>query len=159
MSRHSKNNTASSVFTYAERAKLDYGTQKQRLGSDSLRKFDACFLCLTVARDPVCWYLHIYPTLSSKGHLACKECFLSNILAQKKEILSTEKTIESKLKQSKVLVNLSPKDQKQRIEHEKQLEEMSQFEQSQSLAPQLPQINKPAKQYTNKLNSFWVCLN
>ena len=36
MSRHSKNNTSSSVFTYAERKMIkDFGTQKQRLGVDS----------------------------------------------------------------------------------------------------------------------------
>lgn len=31
MTKHSKNNTASSVFSYAEYKKLDYGTKKVRL--------------------------------------------------------------------------------------------------------------------------------
>ncbi|KAF9209484.1 hypothetical protein BGZ49_004075 [Haplosporangium sp. Z 27] len=77
MSRHSKNNTARGHFTYAEKQMLDYGTKKQRLGRDSMRDFDACFLCLQTARDPVC---------CPEGHLSCKECIYENILAQKQEI-------------------------------------------------------------------------
>ncbi|KAG0331460.1 hypothetical protein BG004_001655 [Podila humilis] len=77
MSRHSKNNTARGHFTYAEKQMLEYGTKKQRLGRDSMRDFDACFLCLQTARDPVC---------CSEGHLSCKECIYENILAQKQEI-------------------------------------------------------------------------
>ncbi|KAF9353862.1 hypothetical protein BGX26_008388 [Mortierella sp. AD094] len=77
MSRHSKNNTARGHFTYAEKQMLEYGTKKQRLGRDSMRDFDACFLCLQTARDPVC---------CPEGHLSCKECIYENILAQKQEI-------------------------------------------------------------------------
>ncbi|KAF9163152.1 hypothetical protein BGX21_001519 [Mortierella sp. AD011] len=77
MSRHSKNNTARGHFTYAEKQMLEYGTKKQRLGRDSMRDFDACFLCLQTARDPVC---------CPEGHLSCKECMYENILAQKQEI-------------------------------------------------------------------------
>ncbi|KAF9187571.1 hypothetical protein BGZ51_001220 [Haplosporangium sp. Z 767] len=77
MSRHSKNNTARGHFTYAEMQMLDYGTKKQRLGRDSMRDYDACFLCLQTARDPVC---------CPEGHLSCKECIYENILAQKLEI-------------------------------------------------------------------------
>ncbi|CAI2173773.1 8093_t:CDS:2 [Funneliformis geosporum] len=54
MPRHSKNNTALSFFTYAEGKALDYGTKKQRLGRDSMREYDSCYLCLQRARDPVC---------------------------------------------------------------------------------------------------------
>ncbi|KAG0225155.1 hypothetical protein BGW41_004810 [Actinomortierella wolfii] len=77
MSRHSKNNTARGHFTYAERQMLDYGTKKQRLGRDSMRDFDACYLCLQKARDPVC---------CNQGHLSCRECIYENILAQRAEI-------------------------------------------------------------------------
>ncbi|KAI8615059.1 hypothetical protein BC830DRAFT_1124311 [Chytriomyces sp. MP71] len=76
MSRHSKNNTSLAFFTNAEREKLTYGTRKQRMGTDSMRRFDACFLCLSTARDPM---------VCDKGHVACKECFFENILAQKSE--------------------------------------------------------------------------
>ncbi|RKP23695.1 hypothetical protein SYNPS1DRAFT_24236, partial [Syncephalis pseudoplumigaleata] len=60
MTRHSKNNTASSVFTYAEREKLKYGTQR--------------------------------------GHMACKECFYENILAQKRDIARNIKLAEEQQK-------------------------------------------------------------
>ncbi|ORY45325.1 hypothetical protein BCR33DRAFT_850162 [Rhizoclosmatium globosum] len=76
MSRHSKNNTSLAYFTNAEREKLEYGTRKQRMGRDSMRNFDSCFLCLQTARDPMS---------CTKGHLACKECYFENILNQKKE--------------------------------------------------------------------------
>lgn len=87
MPRHSKNNTASSVFTYHESHTLEYGTKKQRLGRDSLRDFDACHLCLQKARDPVC---------CPQGHLSCRECALENILAQKKEMQRQTKLLELK---------------------------------------------------------------
>ncbi|KAI9189874.1 hypothetical protein H9P43_001307 [Blastocladiella emersonii ATCC 22665] len=85
MPRHSKNNTASAVFTYAERDRLTYGTKTQRLGGDSKRPFDACFLCLTTAVDPMS---------CPEGHVACKECIFESILAQKREIARTNDALE-----------------------------------------------------------------
>lgn len=56
MSRHSKNNTASPVFSYYERQQLkDYGTQKHRLGKESLKALDTCFLCLHKLVEPLSW--------------------------------------------------------------------------------------------------------
>jgi len=78
MTKHSRNNTANSVFSYAEYKKLsDYGTKKQRLGVDSMKRFDACSLCLQRARDPMA---------CDQGHLYCKECIYTDLLAQKKDI-------------------------------------------------------------------------
>ena len=89
MTKHSKNNTASSIFSYAERKRLDYGTKgvrhlpprstlvlitrsclQQRLGNESMRRFDACALCLQRARDPVA---------CQEGHLFCKECAYTDL--------------------------------------------------------------------------------
>ncbi|KAL9552348.1 hypothetical protein MBANPS3_003809 [Mucor bainieri] len=100
MPRHSKNNTASSVFTYHESHTLDYGTKRQRLGRDSFRNYDACFLCLQTARDPVC---------CGEGHLACRECMYENILQQKQAIKHEQKMIDLKSQES---------------EQQKQLEEL-----------------------------------
>ncbi|ETW77515.1 hypothetical protein HETIRDRAFT_480192 [Heterobasidion irregulare TC 32-1] len=72
MTKHSKNNTASSIFSYAEYKKLDYGTKRQRLGNESMRRFDACALCLQRARDPVA---------CNEGHLFCKECIYTDLRA------------------------------------------------------------------------------
>ncbi|KAJ2058379.1 hypothetical protein GGI17_005098 [Coemansia sp. S146] len=77
MVRHSKNNTASGVFTYAERQMVDYGTKTKRLGNDSKRAFDACYLCLNTARVPM---------VCPSGHISCKECVIQSILEQKKTI-------------------------------------------------------------------------
>src|ERR1700737_725108 len=83
MTKHSKNNTASSIFSYAEYKKLEYGTKKvrisaiqngiylslnlgqKRLGNESMRRFDSCALCLNRAREPLA---------CDEGHLFCKEC-------------------------------------------------------------------------------------
>ncbi|KAJ2161530.1 hypothetical protein GGF46_001385 [Coemansia sp. RSA 552] len=77
MVRHSKNNTASGVFTYAERQMTEYGTQKRRLGRDSKQAFDSCYLCLATARTPM---------VCGQGHVACRECVVSSILEQKQMI-------------------------------------------------------------------------
>lgn len=75
--RHSKNNNDLAFFTYDEKKKLGYGTQKERLGKDSIKPFDACSLCLKPLIDPLC---------CQKGHVFCKECILECLLSQKKDI-------------------------------------------------------------------------
>lgn len=75
--RHSKNNNDLAFFTYDEKRKLGYGTQKERLGKDSIKPFDACCLCLKPFIDPMC---------CQKGHVFCKECILECLVAQKKDI-------------------------------------------------------------------------
>ncbi|KAL5219582.1 hypothetical protein ABZP36_020266 [Zizania latifolia] len=75
--RHSKNNNDLAFFTYEEKRKLGYGTQRERLGKDSIKPFDACCLCLKPLIDPLC---------CPKGHAFCKECILECLLAQKKDI-------------------------------------------------------------------------
>ncbi|KAL9321286.1 hypothetical protein ACSQ67_013125 [Phaseolus vulgaris] len=75
--RHSKNNNDLAFFTYDEKRKLGYGTQKERLGRDSIKPFDACCLCLKSLIDPMSCH---------KGHLFCKECILQCLLSQKKDI-------------------------------------------------------------------------
>jgi len=77
MSRHAKNCTASAFFTYHEKKKLKHGTQKERLGKDSLNTFDSCRLCL----KPL-----LLPTSCQEGHLFCKECIYASLLTQKQEI-------------------------------------------------------------------------
>ncbi|KAI9734083.1 MAG: hypothetical protein M1818_007021 [Claussenomyces sp. TS43310] len=87
---HSKRNTARSVFTSYERnlAKSAWSTNSARLSRDSFLPFASCRLCLLPARSPVAC-LH--------GDIFCRECALSNILAQKKEIKRLEKAKEKEL--------------------------------------------------------------
>lgn len=75
--RHSKNNNDLAFFTYDEKRKLGYGTQRERLGKDSIKPFDTCCLCLKPFIDPLC---------CQKGHVFCKECILECLLSQKKDI-------------------------------------------------------------------------
>ncbi|KAF8961809.1 hypothetical protein BDZ97DRAFT_1663530 [Flammula alnicola] len=91
MTKHSKNNTASSIFTYAEYKKLDYGTKRQRLGNESMRRFDACALCLNRAREPLACH---------EGHLFCKECVYTDLLTQKKNIKRQTAKLEALKKEA-----------------------------------------------------------
>ena len=75
--RHSRNSNDLAHFTYEERRKLGFGTQKERLGKDSIKPFDSCSLCIATAVDPLC---------CRSGHLFCKECIYSCLLTQKKNI-------------------------------------------------------------------------
>lgn len=86
MTKHSKNNTASSIFSYAEYKKLDYGTKRQRLGNESMRRFDACALCLQRAREPVA---------CQKGHLFCKECVYTDLVTQMQDIKRQKARLET----------------------------------------------------------------
>ena len=65
MTRHSKNAESLGHFTHNEKKKLKnvYGTLTQRLGQESMRKFNACVLCLQTARQP---------QLCPDGHLYCR---------------------------------------------------------------------------------------
>ncbi|KAI0342225.1 hypothetical protein BDW22DRAFT_1357522 [Trametopsis cervina] len=86
MTKHSKNNTASSIFSYAEYKKLDYGTKRQRLGNESMRRFDSCALCLQRAREPVA---------CGEGHLFCKECVYTDLVTQLGDIKRQKARLEA----------------------------------------------------------------
>ncbi|PFH59746.1 hypothetical protein XA68_11927 [Ophiocordyceps unilateralis] len=81
---HSKRNTSRPVFTSHERAvaKSNWASSSARLNRDSFLPFGCCGLCLRVARDPVACL---------GGDIFCRECALTNILTQKKEINRAEK--------------------------------------------------------------------
>ncbi|WYZ40301.1 hypothetical protein EsH8_IV_000642 [Colletotrichum jinshuiense] len=84
---HSKRNTSRSVFTSYERemAKAAWASTSARLSRDSFLPFGSCYLCLEIARDPVS---------CSHGDIFCRECAISNLLAQKKEIKRVERARE-----------------------------------------------------------------
>ncbi|CAJ0600253.1 unnamed protein product [Cylicocyclus nassatus] len=89
MTRHGKNCTASSVYSYHERqrdAKVSgYGTLHARLGADSIKEFDCCSLTLQPCKNPV---------ITPSGFLFDREAVLEYILAQKKEIAKRTKEWE-----------------------------------------------------------------
>lgn len=115
MSRHSKNNTANSVFTYHERQKLkEYGTVSARLGQDSMKAFDKCTLCLQKVQEPYA---------CAEGHIFCKECLLGNVLDQQKRIKSEEE--EDVIKKARKEVEEVKKEE---AAHAKRLEEFERNE-------------------------------
>ncbi|GLD92093.1 hypothetical protein PINS_up000626 [Pythium insidiosum] len=79
MSRHSKNATATTHFTYHERQAAGHGTLKRRFGRDAQLQFGFCSLCLarTDGKEPL---------VSPSGFVFCKECIYANLLAQKRTI-------------------------------------------------------------------------
>jgi nitric oxide synthase-interacting protein len=81
------------VFTSHERslAKAAWSSTTARLSRDSFLPFASCRLCLLPARTPVS---------CSHGDVFCRECALSSILAQKKEIKRLEKTREKEEKEA-----------------------------------------------------------
>lgn len=72
-------------------ARAAWGDSTARLGRDSFLPFASCWLCLEPAIDPVA---------CTNGDLFCRECALSNILAQKKEIKRNEKAREQEDKEA-----------------------------------------------------------
>ncbi|KAK5174529.1 uncharacterized protein LTR77_001609 [Saxophila tyrrhenica] len=85
---HSKRNTSLAFFTSHEREELKahWGSKSTRLTRDSFLPFGSCQLCLLSARDPV--------ACPSHGHLFCRECAVSNLLAQNQELKRLKKESE-----------------------------------------------------------------
>jgi nitric oxide synthase-interacting protein len=101
MTRHARNSTAGSVYTYHEKKKdakesglflkspkfncflfiviffiQGFGTERQRLAKDSVNSFDSCSLSLQLARNPV---------VSKQGYIFDKEAILQYIITKKNE--------------------------------------------------------------------------
>ena len=105
MSKHSKNNRGSSVFTYMERKMLKqknlWGDIKGRLSQDNQKSFEQCSICLSLAINPVC---------CPKGSLFCKQCLLENFLFQKQEIKKITKKYEDQEKSKEKVENKNEND-------------------------------------------------
>ena len=91
MSRHSKNCTAHSIFTYNEKLKLmrdsgttGFGTNKARIGKDSQKRFDQCDLCLNRVSEGS-GPKSDAAVVCKQGHLFCRECIVENLIKQKKD--------------------------------------------------------------------------
>lgn len=81
------------MFTSHERAlaKQAWSSTRAKLKSESFLPFASCCLCLEPARDPVA---------CTEGDIFCRECALSNILAQKKDMKRMEKMREQEAKEA-----------------------------------------------------------
>lgn len=96
MTRHSRNCTAGTVYSYHERQKdqsqSGYGSKQLRLGKDSVKEFDCCCLTLQPCRNPV---------VTKDGYLYDKEAIISYILQKKKEIARKLKEYEKQKEKAK----------------------------------------------------------
>ena len=63
MTRHARNSTAGSVYTYHEKKRdakaSGYGSHSERFSKDSIKGFDCCSLTLQPCRNPVVRYISI----------------------------------------------------------------------------------------------------
>ncbi|GAB7360180.1 hypothetical protein MBLNU230_g7942t1 [Neophaeotheca triangularis] len=63
-----------------------WGSKTARLSRDSFLPFGSCLLCQLPAREPV--------SCASHGHLFCRECAVSNLLAQNEELKRAKRAWE-----------------------------------------------------------------
>jgi len=144
MTRHGKNATASSVYSYQERNKdakqSGYGTLHERLGADSIKEFDCCALTLQPCRDPV---------ISREGYVFDKEAVLEYIVQQKKEMARKLREWEKQGKRERDEVNKA-----EEREHEMKVKKFAALEGTPAhpgVAPDLRQFDIP----NSSANSTW----
>ncbi|WVR06248.1 hypothetical protein IAU60_003278 [Kwoniella sp. DSM 27419] len=82
---HAKNNTTQSTLSYYERSLLRKEGAARRVGQDSFKPLDACNLCLSRVDDPVA---------CSQGHLYCRLCCISDLVAQKAGIEAKKREMD-----------------------------------------------------------------
>lgn len=113
-----KRNTSLAFFTSHERDQLksQWGSRSTRLTRDSFLPFGSCQLCLLQARDPV--------ACPSHGHLFCRECAVSNLLAQNQELKRLKRENERRL--------LADEEERMVGEAGEQVRELDDFEQLQA---------------------------
>ena len=154
MSRHSKNATATTHFTYEEKRKAGHGTLKKRFGKDALIRFGYCSLSLNRAKDPL---------VSPSGYIYCKECIYENLLAQKQQIqqnkLAYEKYCEKveQEKQDKV-VQSEEKELSKFLDTTRVIQSKKSNEKDiiKELAKQVDRTTKEERLEQLKRTSFWV---
>eukprot|EP00921_Rhytidocystis_pertsovi_P017191 GHVQ01027014.1.p1 GENE.GHVQ01027014.1~~GHVQ01027014.1.p1 ORF type:complete len:272 (-),score=37.72 GHVQ01027014.1:383-1198(-) len=144
MSRHSKNNTAHSIFTYHERKLMkDVGTLKERLGGESQKRFEDCWLCLSTALKPVC---------SPRGFIFCRSCIVLNFAQQKNKFDLADKTWNATQQEK-----LKEEDKLRMAEKDKIIKDFKQTEGFTSQADN----NMPSEPGKTQLRAknFWIAEN
>lgn len=153
MTRHSKNCTAHTVYTYYERQRdakiLGFGTQKIRLGKDSIRPIDCCCLSLQTAKDPV---------VTPDGYLYDRAVILEYIVTQRTELKRKLKLYEKqKLKEEserKEQIKAQKEEDAKRFLAMNTLDTHSQANAQVVEAEALVGVTK-RNNSVNKINCFW----
>ncbi len=99
-----KTNTTQANLTYYERSLLRKETAAKRIGGDSFKPLDHCYLCLSRLNDPVS---------CTHGHLYCKMCVISDLISQKASIETAKRDLavwEAKEQQEREETRLRARD-------------------------------------------------
>jgi nitric oxide synthase-interacting protein len=91
-SKHSKNAGDQHHFSYAEKKMCGYGTESQRLGTESQTPFGYCCLSLNPVTDAV---------VSPSGHLYSREAILEYLLLKTKGIKQQQLQYEEQMSRHK----------------------------------------------------------
>jgi len=149
MTRHARNSTAGSVYTYHERKRdaqaSGYGSHSARFSKDSVKGFDCCSLSLQPCRNPV---------VSLDGHLFDKEAVLEYYLAKKKEISRNLKNFEKQKKRDENEIN-----ELKEAAHRSKVEKFVATEKGENLpsdAPSTSSLSNMSGSKAKDLPSFWV---
>eukprot|EP00871_Galdieria_phlegrea_P004383 jgi/Galph1/4946/GphlegSOOS_G3605.1 len=144
MTRHSKHNYDSAVFTYHEKKRMGYGSKTVVLGSETIKPFGCCCLSLRPSSDPV---------VTPEGYLYDKEAIIEHLLKQKKEI----KKAEEENKEKRALLQL----EREQLEKQKERSVIEEFEKrSQGLkqVSKRPRIQDSRKSegVSSTFQNFWL---
>nr|CAG4651090.1 EOG090X08E0 [Simocephalus serrulatus] len=151
MTRHARNSTAGSVYTYHEKKRdakaSGYGSHSERLSKDSIKEFDCCSLTLQPCRNPV---------VSSDGYLFDKEAILEYYLARKKEINRQLKEYEKQNKREE-----NEKNELKAAAHRSQVEKFIATEKGEGMPENMPStsgasLSNMSGAKAKDLPSFWV---
>lgn len=112
MTRHSKNCTASAVYSYHEKQKdakvSGYGSLKMRMSKDAIKDFDCCSLSLQVCREPI---------MTKDGVLFDRQSILEYIVAKKNEFSRKMKEYEKQCKKEQLMLEeLGEAEQRSKVE-------------------------------------------
>jgi len=143
MSKHSKSCQTKAYFTNFERARVKgHGTEKLRIGHDSMKPFDACSITL----EPV-----IIPVTDRQGHLYSKNAIFQHVLDQKQLYQSQLKSYH---KQQEAFAK--EKEMMKQKEFEKKVKSFN--ERELDITTKIDNNNKKpsTKLSTETLNSYWL---
>ncbi|KAL7644939.1 UNVERIFIED_CONTAM: hypothetical protein RMT77_004756 [Armadillidium vulgare] len=161
MTRHSKNCTANSVYSYHEKKKdahaSGFGSLKLRLSKDAVKDFDCCCLNLHPCREPV---------LTPEGYLFEKEAILEYIVAKKNEIKRKMKEYEKQCKKERTeLEEIGEAEQRSKLEKFLKTENNVQSSSQAATAGSSPSTSSSEKHGSisnmtsdkaKRLPSFWI---
>lgn len=136
MTRHARNSTAGSVYTYHEKKKdaatSGFGNLQQRLPKDSVKNFDCCSLTLQVKLPTFCFFIFLKvkffqrcrnPVVTSTGYLFDKEAILQYIITKKGEYNRKMKEFEKqKMSDLQELQEVAEEDKKKKLDKFKLVE-------------------------------------